>query len=64
MIKTLLIILIGCSICLPLFAQKKNEVKHDTIAYYMRNDHEMANSENDAKSLRLIIKEKNGLYRI
>jgi antitoxin component YwqK of YwqJK toxin-antitoxin module len=41
-----------------------SKVQHDTTAYYMRNDFVMATSEADAKSLRLIIKDKGGLFRI
>ncbi len=62
--KALLALLLGFIFCLPSIAQTKKIIKHDSTAYYMRNDYDLANSESDAKSLRLIIKAKNGLFRI
>src|SRR6478735_6443257 len=61
--KTLLYTILYLTVFSVSQAQDK-KAKHDTTAYYMRNDYEMAYNEADAKSLRLIIKEKGGLYRI
>lgn len=62
--KTLLTILFGFIVYLPSIAQTISVTKHDTTAYYMRNDFAMASGEADAKSLRLIIKVDSGLFRI
>lgn len=62
--KTLLTILFGFIVYLPSIAQTISVAKHDTTAYYMRDDYFMATSEADAKSLRLIIKADSGLFRI
>ncbi|MDB5001014.1 MAG: hypothetical protein JWR76_2091 [Mucilaginibacter sp.] len=42
----------------------KDVVKHDSVAYYMRNSFDMASSEADAKFLRLIIKSDLSLFII
>jgi TonB family protein len=46
-------------------AQKKQDLsKHDTVAYYMLTDKQMAYGEKDAEFLRLIIKVDSGMFNI
>lgn len=61
----LLLFLFSCIVAnaqnIPL---SNSKVQHDTTAYYMQNDRDMAYSETDAKFLRLIIKADSGLFRV
>jgi TonB family protein len=67
MSKTLLAILLTFAFSTPSIAQKKEKkerAKPDSAAYYMRNDHDLAYSESDARFLRLIIRADSGMFNI
>ncbi|TFF39581.1 energy transducer TonB [Mucilaginibacter psychrotolerans] len=66
MIKTLPILLFSCLLSLAAIAQKskKDAVRHDSTAYYMRNQYDMALNQATAEFLRLIIKVDSGMYEI
>jgi TonB family protein len=64
MIKLLLITILGFIIYNSAAAQLNTRKQSDSVAYYMRDDYAMANSQSNARFLRLIIKADSGLYEI
>jgi TonB family protein len=64
--KTLLI-LIACFIASVASAQNnknKPTIRPDSVGYYMRNETDMANSQDDAKFVRLLIKTDSNMFRV
>lgn len=64
--RFLLFIFIISAALSPALAQKKNKktIQHDSTAYYMRDENSMANNEQDARFLRLIIKKDSVRFEI
>jgi TonB family protein len=63
--KFLLIVLLSFLTTATTFSQSKRKVtKHDSVAYYMANQYQMAYSQDGAQFLRLIIKADSGMYEI